>query len=374
MSQIDHFEFESAEDLISHMRFGRMVLLLVDNSEGSATGIVVLAGELCEPDHITFMARQARGLVCLGLTRERCEHLHLPLMVEGQAEAAPFTLSIEAAEGIETGISAADRARTVRVAVAQEAVAADLVQPGHIFPVAAAEGGLLTRADKAEATTDLAALAGMTPAAVYTEVLDSQGNLAQGDELFAFAQRHALPVGRVSDLVHYRMANQRTIECVREGEVETAHGPLTLRVYRELNSRTLHMALTKGEFVPDQPTLVRVHLTSVLRDLVGTKLEGQNTWRFDSSLRAVADAERGALVLINRAETADELLAGVDRLLGRPPEASVSAPDSYATVGLGAQILHDLGIGKIRLLGAPLKYNALAGYGLEVVDFVSPDA
>jgi 3,4-dihydroxy-2-butanone 4-phosphate synthase len=167
------------DDLASHLRYGRQVLLLIDNSAGSATGIVVVAAELCEPEHITFMARQARGLVCLGLTRERCDHLHLPLMVEGNGAAAPFTMSIEAAEGIDTGISAADRAHTVRVAVAPDAVAADLVQPGHIFPVAAAAGGVLTRADRAEAATDLAQLAGLSPAAVFTDVLDERGDVCQ---------------------------------------------------------------------------------------------------------------------------------------------------------------------------------------------------
>lgn len=370
----DTGNFTAPADLLSHMRFGRMMLLLLDNSEGDATGIVTIAAELCEPDHITFMARQARGLVCLGLTRERCEHLNLPLMVEGGGEAAPFTLSIEAAEGIDTGISAADRARTVRVAVAPDAVAADLVQPGHIFPIAAASGGLLTRADKAEATTDLASLAGMLPAAVFAEVLDSMGNIAHGDELLAFAARHELPVGRVSDLVNYRLANERTIERVREGQIDTAYGPMALSIFRERNTGSLHLALTKGNLHPETPTLVRVHITSVLRDLVGTTLNGQATWRFDSSLRAIAESDCGALVLISRPETPDELLAGVDRILGLPAvDPSTQGATGYASVGLGAQMLHDLGVGKIRLMGAPLKYNALAGFGLEVTEFVAPE-
>jgi len=365
--------FTAPADLLSHMRYGRMVLLMLDNSEGDATGIVTLAAELCEPEHVNFMARQARGLVCLGLTRERCEHLHLPLMVEGKVETAPFTLSIEAAEGIDTGISAADRARTVRVAVAPDAVASDLVQPGHIFPVAAADGGLLTRADKAEATTDLAALAGMSPAAVFAEVLDRSGNIAHGDDLLEFANKHNLPMGRVSDLVNYRLANERTIECVRSGEISTAHGVMSLSVFRETHFNTLHLALTVGELSADEPTLVRVHVTSVLRDLVGTTLDGQVSWRFDNSLRAVAESGRGALVLITRPESADELLAGVDRILGLPTADTGQQASGYATVGLGAQILHDLGVGKIRLMGAPLKYNALAGFGLEVVEFVAAE-
>ena len=203
--------YQDPDTLISELRHGRMVLLLLDNSGGTETGIVAMAAELCEAQHITFMARQARGLVCLGLTRSRCDFLNLPMMVEGKNDSAPFTLSIEAAEGIETGISAADRARTVRVAVAPETVAADLVQPGHIFPIAAADGGLLTRADRAEATTDLARLAGLFPAAVFTDVLDEQGNMAEGAALSIFAERHQLPVGRLSDLVNYRLANERTV-------------------------------------------------------------------------------------------------------------------------------------------------------------------
>ena len=363
--------FAAPEDLISHMRFGRMVLLLIDNSEGETTGVVTLAAELCEAEHITFMARQARGLVCLGLTRDRCELLHLPMMVEGEVEAEPFTLSIEAAEGIETGISAADRARTIRVAVAQDAKASDLVQPGHIFPIAAAEGGVLTRADKSEAATDLAALAGLLPAAVLTEVLDKQGNLARGETLLAFAAEHGLPVGRVSDLVTYRLANERTIDRIRRGPVQTAHGELELNVYREVTKGTLHIALVKGSIAPNSSTLVRVHVTSVLRDLVGTTLGDHPSWRFDQSLKAVCDAERAVLVLITRPETADELLQGVDKILGQQPCDAAPSPDSYASIGLGAQILNDLGVGKIHLMGAPLKYNALAGFGLEVCDFVA---
>ncbi len=365
-------QYATTEELISHMRFGRMMLLLIDNSEGDATGVVTLAAELCEPHHITFMARQARGLVCLGLTRARCEHLNLPLMVEGEVEAEPFTLSIEASEGIDTGISAVDRARTVRVAVASDSKATDLVQPGHIFPIAAADGGVLTRADKSEATTDLAAIAGMLPAAVFTEVLDKQGNVARGESLWEFARSHDLPVGRVSDLVTYRLANERTIECIRKGTVETTYGPLEINVYRETSKATLHIALVKGELNSELPTLVRVHVTSVLRDLVGTTLNNQVSWRFDNSLKSVSEAERAVLVLITRPETADVLLAGVDRLLGRDPQESVATTDSYASIGLGAQILNDLGVGKIDLMGAPLKYNALAGFGLEVCDFVAP--
>ena len=364
--------YRDPEGLISDLRHGQMVLLLLEDSSGGVTGIVTIAAELCEASHITFMARQARGLICLGLTRERCDYLHLPLMVEGQGDAAPFTLSIEAAEGIETGISAKDRAHTVRVAVAPQTSAADLVQPGHIFPVAAEEGGLLTRADRAEATTDLARLAGLFPAAVFTEVLDETGNMARGDALERFAVLHELPVGKVSELIDYSLTTERTIERIRQGAIKTSHGEFELTVYREIHHGSIHLALSRGNLQTDATTLVRVHVTSALRDLVGTTLEGQATWRFDTSLSEIAASERGVLVLISRPETAEELLASVDRLLGLPIADHVASQAGYASVGLGAQILNYLGVGKIELLGAPLKYNALAGFGLEVVNFVAP--
>jgi 3,4-dihydroxy 2-butanone 4-phosphate synthase/GTP cyclohydrolase II len=319
------------------------------------------------------MARQARGLVCLGVTRARASQLELPLMVEGgEQEIAPFTLSIEASTGIDTGISAADRARTIRVAVAADAKPSDLVQPGHIFPVVAAEGGVLTRVAAAEAATDLAAMAGLSPSAAFTEVLDNAGGLADGDDLLVFAEQHDLPVGRVSDLVHYRLQNQRTVERIREGRIETAHGPLQLTAYRDTTQHRVHLALTQGSPEPDVPTLVRVHTTAVLRDLVGTQLSGRSSWRFDASLAAIAAADSGVLVLLDKPETSEELLAGIDSLLGEEAAEEVaSVGDGYALVGIGAQILKDQQVGKIRLLGAPVKYNALSGFGLEVTEFVS---
>ncbi|EED35400.1 riboflavin biosynthesis protein ribAB [Luminiphilus syltensis NOR5-1B] len=362
----------SSEELFSELRYGRPVLLQIDNSAGSAKGLVVAAAELCTPEHITFMARKARGLVCLGLTAARCQQLSLPLMVEGDEEAQPFTLSIEASTGIDTGISAVDRARTVRVAVAQDATPSDLVQPGHIFPIAAVEGGVLNRVDSAEATTDLAACAGLMPAAVFAEVLDPRGEVAEGNTLLDFASEHGLKVGRVSDLVHFRLANECTVERIREGSIDTAHGAMQLTVYREHTQGRVHLALSRGEIREQDPTVVRVHVTSTLRDLVGTTLSDRASWRFDDSLQKLAGAERAVLVLISRPETPDELLAGVDRLLGNGGGDQLQSADGYASVGLGAQILRDLGVGQIQLLSAPVKYNALSGFGLEVVDFVNP--
>ena len=365
-------EYADIDKVLSKLRHGHSCLLLNENSAGGMTGFVVVAAEHCEAQHIAFMARQARGLVCLAMTPQRCEELELPLMVEGDDSLSPFTLSIEAATGIDTGISAADRARTVRVAVDAASQASDLVQPGHIFPIAAAAGGVLTRTAPAEAAMDLATLAGLLPSAVFTEVLDNDGAVADADYLTGFANQHQLAVGLVSDLVTYRLANQKTIRAVREGTLQTRHGVFGATAYQDTTQGRLHVALTKGVIDAAKPTLVRVHVTSVFRDLVGTTLDGHASWSFDASLKAIAESEGGVLVLLSKPEATDDLLHDIDRLLGEPESDKVGSLDAYNQIGMGAQILRDLGVGQIRLLGAPLKYNALAGFGLEVVDFVAP--
>ena len=365
-------EYADIDKVLSELRHGHSCLLLNENSAGGMTGFVVVAAEHCEAEHIAFMARQARGLVCLAMTPQRCEELELPLMVEGDDSLSPFTLSIEAATGIDTGISAADRARTVRVAVDASSQASDLVQPGHIFPIAAAVGGVLTRTAPAEAAMDLTTLAGLLPSAVFTEVLDNDGAVADADYLLGFADQHQLVVGQVSDLVTYRLANQKTIRAVREGTLQTRHGVFSATAYQDTTQGRLHVALTKGVIDAVKPTLVRVHVTSVFRDLVGTTLDGHASWTFDASLKAIAESESGVLVLLSKPEATDDLLHDIDRLLGEPERDKAGSPDAYNQIGMGAQILCDLGVGQIRLLGAPLKYNALAGFGLEVVDFVAP--
>ena len=365
-------DYADIDKVLSELRHGHSCLLLNENSAGGMTGFVVVAAEHCESSHIAFMARQARGLVCLALTPQRCEELELPLMVEGDDSMSPFTLSIEAATGIDTGISAADRARTVRVAVDAASQPADLVQPGHIFPIAAAVGGVLTRTAPAEAAIDLTTLAGLLPSAVFTEVLDSEGAVAGADYLADFADRHELVVGQVSDLVTYRLANQKTISAVRRGRLESRYGVFEVTAYQDTTQGRVHLALTKGQIQSATPTLVRVHVTAVFRDLVGTTLDGHASWSFDASLKAIAESESGVLVLLSKPETAEDLLQGIDRLLGEPEGDTVSSQDAYNQIGMGAQILRDLGVGQIRLMGAPLTYNALAGFGLEVVDFALP--
>ncbi|MDA8591004.1 3,4-dihydroxy-2-butanone-4-phosphate synthase [Luminiphilus sp.] len=370
---IDSVPPASAEQLISEFRRGEMVLLVLDQSDGGQTGVVAMAAECCEASHVTFMARQARGLVSLALTEARCEQLNLPPMVD-PATSGAVKLSIEASTEIDTGISAADRARTVRVAVAPDAKPSDLVQPGHIFPVATLSGGVLIRTGAAEAGVDLATLAGLTPAAVFAEVLDTHGELADASALVAFADAHDLSVGRVTDLVDYRLNHYRTVDLIRSGQITTRHGEFMLSVYQESTQGHVHMALSKGEFDKETPTLVRVHTVSSVRDLLAVSSAERASWSIQDSLSRVG-YEGGVVVLINKQESDVELLAQVDAVLGADlPDDSQQKSVGYSQVGMGAQILRDLGVGKIRLMGAPVKYNALEGFGLEVVEFVEPEA
>ena len=364
----------TVDELISDIRQGNMVVLLDDDADSNNEGVVMVAAEHCDAGHVNFMARQARGLVCLTLTEERCRQLNLPLMVdEGLGEKAHFTLSIEATEGIDTGISAADRARTVQAAVAPFASPQDIVQPGHIFPLAAVPGGVLTRAGHTEAASDYARLAGLLPAAVITDILTPEGMVADGPALRAFAEKHKLKIGTIADLIHFRLVNERTIRRIREGVIQTEYGEFKLTAYRDQTAGEVHLALSRGDIVAEQPTLVRVHVQSALRDLVTSQVAGQPSWNMANCLRTVAENGRGVIVLLARAESPEQLLASIDMALGEAPAAATVTPDSYTTVGLGSQILKDLGVGKIHLMGAPIKYNAISGFGLEVMDFVAPD-
>ncbi len=366
-------ELNSVEELISDLRQGRMVVLLDDDADNHNEGVVMVAAEHCEAKHITFMARQARGLICLALTEARCRQLNLPPMVEdAHGEKSNFTLSIEAASGIETGISAADRARTVQAAVAPHALPADIVQPGHIFPLTAMPGGVLIRAGHTEAASDYARLAGLMPAAVIADILTEQGTLADGAALREFAARHALKIGSIADLIQFRMVNERTVRRIREGVIDTAYGEFRLTAYRDQTADEVHLALSRGDIVAHEPTLVRVHVPSVMRDLVTSRIPGRPTWSLGKCLQAVAANGRGVIVLLSRAERAEQLLDSIDMALGARNPVVAVGPDTQTTVGLGSQILKDLGVGKIHLMGVPIKYNAISGFDLEVLEFVDP--
>ena len=366
-------QVNTVDELISDIRQGRMVVLLDDDADSHNEGVVMMAAEHIDAKSMTFMARQARGLVCLALTEERCRQLDLPPMVDDAVgEKSNFTLSIEASSGIDTGISAADRALTVQVAVAPHAQPSDIVQPGHIFPLAVTPGGVLIRAGHTEAASDYARLAGLLPSAVIADILTPAGELADGPALVEFAAKHQLKIGTIADLIHFRMVNERTIRRVRDGKVQTAYGEFQLTAYRDQTEGEVHLALSMGDIVAEEPTLVRVHVNSTLRDLVRTRVGGRQTWGIGKCLKAVAKNKRGVIVLLARREGPEQLLASIDMALGNQVQAGTDGVDTYTTVGLGSQILKDLGVGKIHLMGAPIKYNAISGFDLEVLDFVDP--
>ncbi|WP_096085177.1 bifunctional 3,4-dihydroxy-2-butanone-4-phosphate synthase/GTP cyclohydrolase II [Agaribacterium haliotis] len=365
-------ELDSIADIIDDIRQGKMVILM-DDEDRENEGDLVMAAEQVRPEDINFMATHARGLICLTLTPERCRHLELPLMVRENhsAHATNFTVSIEAAEGVSTGISAADRARTVRAAVAKEASAKDIVQPGHIFPLMCQPGGVLSRAGHTEAGCDLARLAGYEPAAAIVEVMNEDGTMARRPELEQFAKQHGIKIGTIADLIAYRAINERTIECINERQVQTAYGEFKLKTYlnKALNER--HFALIKGDISQEEASLVRVHVGNTVRDVLSIRpnSDDYNVWDFHAAMKYIAEHGSGVLVYICHSETTEEIEEGIDWLLSGKqirPKQDVA----YKQVGTGSQILQDLKVHKMRLLSAPFRFKALSGFDLEVVEYI----
>ncbi|MBF8221393.1 bifunctional 3,4-dihydroxy-2-butanone-4-phosphate synthase/GTP cyclohydrolase II [Halomonas sp. 328] len=366
----------SIEALVEDIRQGKMVILM-DDEDRENEGDIIMAAEKVEAEHINFMARHARGLICLPMTRERCERLKLPLMVSdnGSGFGTKFTLSIEAAEGVTTGISAADRARTVQVAAARDAKAEDIVQPGHIFPLMAEPGGVLRRAGHTEAACDLAAMAGLEPCGVICEVMNEDGSMARRPELERFAAEHGIKMGTIADLIHYRIHNEHTVEHLEATPVTTAFGELSLHVFRDSIQGAHHLALVKGRPHPDTPTTVRVHLADTLRDLLTLAKPESQSWTASAALAEVAAAEAGVFVLLDDGRPHQDLKDQLDILLERKRAPRTSDSDgagNYLTIGTGSQILRYLGVGQMRLLSSPWKFSALSGFDLEVVDRVGP--
>lgn len=368
----------TVEELIQDIRLGKMVILM-DDEDRENEGDLVMASECVKPQDINFMATYARGLVCLTVTEARCRQLNLPLMVDGANGAqfgTNFTLSIEAAEGVTTGISAADRAHTVRTAVARGAKPADIVQPGHVFPIMAKPGGVLTRAGHTEAGCDLARMAGFEASGCIVEIMNDDGTMARRPELEKFAEEHDLKIGTIADLIHYRVIHERTIEKVSAGTVETDYGQFVLHTYKDLLAGDIHHAMVRGDVKKDDASLVRVHLASSVRDLFATQPGKMPSWNVHRCLKKVAEEGSGVVVLLANSETPADILASVDIALGQqsaPEVVNNGSSSVYLTVGLGSQILRDIGVSKIRLMGAPIKYNAISGFDLEVVEFVAPE-
>ncbi|MSQ99730.1 MAG: 3,4-dihydroxy-2-butanone-4-phosphate synthase [Xanthomonadales bacterium] len=364
----------SIPELLEDIRAGKMVVVM-DDEDRENEGDLIMAASKVRPEDINFMARFGRGLICLPLTRERCQQLRLPLMVNmNQARfATNFTVSIEAAEGITTGISAYDRAHTIRTAVRPDADPSDLSQPGHVFPLMAQPGGVLARAGHTEASVDLAMLAGLEPAAVLVEILNEDGSMARRPQLEEFAREHGLKIGTITDLIHYRMQTEKTIEHVSHHEVDTDFGPFTLHTYRDTIEGRLHLVLMRGQVKAEEPCLVRVHVQNPLSDILSVHRPD-----FGLPLRtALAEivANGSGMVLVLGGEHSDERLL---RLIQQQPEPAVAASGDnrrsreLRTYGIGAQIIADLGIRKMRVLSAPWKMAGLAGFGLEVVEYIHP--
>jgi 3,4-dihydroxy 2-butanone 4-phosphate synthase / GTP cyclohydrolase II len=357
-------------ELVSELATGRMVIL-VDEEDRENEGDLVLAADHVTPEAINFMAKHGRGLICLTLTRERCERLNLPPMTtrNGQKTGTAFTVSIEAAEGVTTGISAADRARTVRAAVARNATAADLVQPGHIFPLQAQDGGVLMRAGHTEAGCDLAGMAGLTPAAVICEVMKDDGTMARLPDLVVFAKEHGIKIGTIASLIEYRSRNETLIERVARRQLSTAQGEFDCSVFRD-RTGGLHLALTRGSWGPGDEVLVRVHEPLSVLDLLDTGDCG-HSWPLPRALARLQTSDRSAAVLLNCGDSVESLLP---RLLhpDRKPAPARGQMD-LRTYGIGAQILRELGISKMRLMGSPRRMPSMTGYGLEVTGFLGAD-
>jgi len=365
----------SIPELIEDFRAGRMIIL-IDDEDRENEGDLVMAASKVTPEDINFMTHHGRGLICMPITRERCAQLNLLLMVsKNEARfATNFTVSIEAAEGITTGISAYDRAHTIRTAAGPDAGPANISQPGHVFPLMAQPGGVLTRAGHTEAGVDLALLSGLEPAAVLVEILNQDGTMARRQQLEVYAEKHGLKIGTIADLIRYRLETEHSVECLSSTEVETDFGPFRLLTYRDSINNQIHLALLKGEVDADEPMLVRVHVKNPLSDVLGIKRDD-----FGMPLRlAMAEIARegaGMVLVLGGHEDDDDLLCRIQE----QPEATVlSGGDSresseLRTYGIGAQIIIDIGIRKMRVLSSPKRMTGLAGFGLEVVEYVESE-
>ncbi|PSV55448.1 bifunctional 3,4-dihydroxy-2-butanone-4-phosphate synthase/GTP cyclohydrolase II [Photobacterium sp. GB-1] len=361
----------SAKEIIDDIRQGKMVILM-DDEDRENEGDLIIASEKITPEAINFMATYGRGLICLTLSKARCQKLNLPLMVQENTEqfGTPFTVSIEAAEGVTTGISAADRSRTVQAAVAANATAADIVMPGHIFPLMAQEGGVLTRAGHTEAGCDVARLAGLEPSSVIVEILNEDGTMARRPQLEVFAEKHDLKLGTIADLIEYRNNHETTIERVAECRLPTEFGEFEMITYRDKIDNEVHYALRKGDIKEGEETLVRVHLQDTFKDILQS---GATQWTLPAAMKRISE-ENGVLVILSKQEPTDAIIHKVKNIAAEEagqPKVKVTQKDPSRQVGVGSQILSDLGVSKMRLLSSSTqRYHSLSGFGLEVVEYI----
>jgi len=363
----------SIEEIIADLKQGKMVIVM-DDEDRENEGDLVMAAAFTRPEDINFMARYGRGLICLTLTPERCQQLRLPLMVNENktAHSTNFTVSIEAATGVTTGISAHDRAHTIQCAVAAAAKPEDLVQPGHIFPLMAQSGGVLNRAGHTEAGCDLARLAGVEAAAVIVEILNEDGSMARRPDLEVFAEQHNLKIGTIADLIHYRIQHENTLERIGECAYPTEFGDFRLYAYQDRNDNNLHLALVMGDVSGDQPVLARVHARNLLDDVFSSQRSDCNM-PIRLAMGKIAEEGRGVLVIIRQNETNKalaELIHGYQLQDNGVTAPTASEASDWRTTGTGARILADLGVRKLKVLGTQKKYIALSGFDLEVAEHV----
>ncbi len=363
---------DKTEDLITEIRAGRMVILM-DDEDRENEGDFVLAAECVRAEDINFMARYGRGLICLPLSKEHCRRLNLPLMARNTYSdtSTNFTVSIEAAEGVTTGISAADRALTIRKAVAENAQPADLVQPGHVFPLMSHPGGVLSRAGHTEAGCDLARLAGFSPAAVIVEIMNDDGTMARRPDLEKLAVTFGLKIGTIADLIRYRTENEKTIERMTTSAFTTEFGEFTLYTFRDSLKNNLHFALVRGEINPEIPIPVRVHIENPIFDLTGGSLK--SSWPVRAVLQRLSQEKNGVLVVLCNQLEPDNIIAQIQSMTNAVPEVAGKKQGSreFRTIGLGSQILSDLGVKKMIVMSSPKRYHAISGFGLEIVEYMT---
>jgi 3,4-dihydroxy 2-butanone 4-phosphate synthase / GTP cyclohydrolase II len=358
------------DEILEDLRRGKMAVIM-DDEDRENEGDLIMAADCVRAEDVNFMARYGRGLICLTLTRERCRQLRLPLMVSETdgAHRTNFTLSIEAAEGVTTGISAHDRAHTIKTAVSPKARPEDLRQPGHIFPLMAQPGGVLTRAGHTEAGCDLARLAGFSPAATIVEILNDDGSMARRPDLERFAHAHGLKIGTIADLIRYRLKNERSIERIYDQPVDTEFGSFQLCCYEDHVHRNVHIALVKGDLNSGLPPLVRVHIKDTLRDLVGVRSENLG-WPLRAAVGRVAAESSGVVVILRAEETPREFMDSVRQIDAKPSIPRHAGATVLRTYGIGAQILKDLGLKRMRVLSAPKQLQGLSAFDLEVTEYV----
>ncbi len=370
------YPLNTTEELIADIRQGKMIILM-DDEDRENEGDLVMAAEKVTPEAINFMAREGRGLICMPMSKQRCEQLDIPLMVDNNraSHGTNFTLSIEAAVGVTTGISAGDRACTVTAAANRNAVPADIVQPGHIFPLMAQPSGVLVRAGHTEASCDLARLAGFDESAVIVEIINDDGNMARREDLDKFAVKHGLKIGTIADLIHYRLLHEKTVELIEGGTINTDHGEFDIHVFHDSTSNETHLALVKGTPVGDDPTLVRVHIGSAVRDMFSAQLSDKPGWNVQRCLAKIAEQGVGVLVLLANPTPTTDWLEEAQIALGKKvkPSVLVTKGTDSLTIGVGSQILRQLGVNKMRLMGPEVHYSGISGFDLEVVEYVDCD-